>query len=103
MTEAQSLIEAAFADRSLLKNDAHRAAVLDTVAALDAGTLRVATCNAPGDWTTHAWIKQAVLLYFAVSEMQKMSVGPFEFYDKIPLKHDLDKAGVRVVPPGTVR
>jgi 2,3,4,5-tetrahydropyridine-2-carboxylate N-succinyltransferase len=103
MTEAQSLIEAAFADRSLLKNEAHRTAVLDTVAALDAGKLRVATCNAPGDWTTHAWVKQAVLLYFAVAEMQKMTVGPFEFHDKIPLKHDLDKAGVRVVPPGTIR
>ena len=65
-------------------------------------TLR-ATQDAPGKWTTHAWLKQAVLLYFAVAEMQKSSVGPFEFYDKIPLKRDLDRAGVRVVPPGTVR
>jgi 2,3,4,5-tetrahydropyridine-2-carboxylate N-succinyltransferase len=103
MTESAQLVEAAYADRSLLANEAHRAAVLATVADLDAGKLRVATCNAPGDWTTHAWVKQAVLLYFAVSEMQRMTVGPFEFYDKIPLKHDLDKAGVRVVPPGTIR
>ncbi len=35
--------------------------------------------------------------------MEKIEVGPFEFHDKIPLKRDLDKAGVRVVPPGTVR
>jgi 2,3,4,5-tetrahydropyridine-2-carboxylate N-succinyltransferase len=35
--------------------------------------------------------------------MEKLEVGPFEFHDKIPLKKDLDKAGVRVVPPGTVR
>src|SRR5690348_13903755 len=35
--------------------------------------------------------------------MQKLAVGPFEFYDKIPLKQNLDKFGVRVVPPGTVR
>jgi len=32
-----------------------------------------------------------------------MEVGPFEFHDKIPLKQNLDRAGVRVVPPGTVR
>jgi 2,3,4,5-tetrahydropyridine-2-carboxylate N-succinyltransferase len=35
--------------------------------------------------------------------MEKLECGPFEFRDKIPLKHDLDKAGVRVVPPGTAR
>jgi 2,3,4,5-tetrahydropyridine-2-carboxylate N-succinyltransferase len=48
-------------------------------------------------------VKQAVLLYFGVSEMTKSQAGPLEFYDKIPLKRDLDRAGVRVVPPGTVR
>ena len=30
-------------------------------------------------------------------------LGPFEFDDKIPLKKGLDEAGVRVVPPATVR
>jgi 2,3,4,5-tetrahydropyridine-2,6-dicarboxylate N-succinyltransferase len=96
-------IESAFADRSLLADSAHRDAVHETIAQLDRGELRIATRDAEGRWTTHAWLKQAVLLYFAVSEMKKIEVGPFEFYDKIPLKHDLDKAGVRVVPPGTVR
>jgi 2,3,4,5-tetrahydropyridine-2,6-dicarboxylate N-succinyltransferase len=104
-TSAQALIEAAFADRSLLKNSAHKEAVLDTLEKLDKGQLRVATPpeTPEGNWTTHAWIKQAVLLYFALRGMEKMEVGPFEFYDKIPLKHDLDKANVRVVPPGTAR
>ncbi len=104
-TSAQALIEAAFADRSLLKNSAHKEAVLDTLEKLDKGLLRVATPpeTPEGNWTTHAWIKQAVLLYFALRGMEKMEVGPFEFYDKIPLKHDLDKANVRVVPPGTAR
>jgi 2,3,4,5-tetrahydropyridine-2-carboxylate N-succinyltransferase len=32
-----------------------------------------------------------------------MEAGPFQYYDKIPTKHDLPAAGVRVVPPGTVR
>jgi 2,3,4,5-tetrahydropyridine-2-carboxylate N-succinyltransferase len=101
--ETRAKVEAAYADRSLLADAAVKQAVLDTVAALDQGKLRVATCDAPGQWTTHAWIKQAVLLYFAVVPMEKMSVGPFEFYDKIPLKKNLDEFGVRVVPPGTVR
>jgi 2,3,4,5-tetrahydropyridine-2,6-dicarboxylate N-succinyltransferase len=35
--------------------------------------------------------------------MERIEVGPFEFRDKIPLKKNLDHAGVRVVPPGTVR
>lgn len=104
-SSAQSLIEAAFAERSLLQNQAHAQAVLDTIEQLDKGKLRVATppSTPDGEWTTHAWIKQAVLLYFGLRGMEKLEVGPFEFYDKIPLKRDLDKANVRVVPPGTAR
>ena len=97
------LIERAFDDRTLLSRPEYERAVLDTIEHLDKGKLRVATKGPDGQWTTHAWIKQAVLLYFAVAKMQKLEVGPFEFYDKIPLKHDLEQAGVRVVPPGTVR
>src|SRR4026208_442042 len=100
--DLKALVEAAFADRALLADAKHKKAVLDTLALLDQGKLRVATCDAPGKWTTHAWIKQAVLLYFAVVPMEKIPLGPFEFYDKIPLKKNRDEAGVRVVPPGTV-
>ena len=105
MTEAKTLIEAAFADRALLKEASYREAVLETIEALDKGRLRVATPPATpgGEWTVNAWVKQAVLLYFAVRGMEKLEVGPFEFHDKIPLKRDLDKAGVRIVPPGTAR
>ena len=101
--DLRPLIEAAFADRQLLKDPKHKAAVTDTVAALDRGELRVASQRAPGQWETHAWLKQAVLLYFAISEMAPSNAGPIHFYDKIPLKSDLEKAGVRVVPPGTIR
>jgi 2,3,4,5-tetrahydropyridine-2-carboxylate N-succinyltransferase len=102
-SELQPLIEAAYADRSLLAKDEYKAAVLQVLADLDQGKFRVATQDAPGKWTTHAWLKQAVLLYFGIAKMERMEVGPFEFYDKIPLKKNLDKAGVRVVPPGTIR
>jgi 2,3,4,5-tetrahydropyridine-2-carboxylate N-succinyltransferase len=96
------LVEAAFRDRSLLEDAAHKEAVIATVDALDRGALRVA--EKQGDaWVTHAWVKEAVLLYFAVRAMEVHEVGPFEFRDKIPLKRGLEEAGVRVVPPGTVR
>ncbi len=102
---ARTLIEAAFRDRQLLKDPAHQKAVLDTIEALDKGRLRVASppSDPAGEWTVHAWVKEAVLLYFGLRGMEKIEVGPFEFHDKIPLKRDLDKAGVRVVPPGTAR
>ena len=103
--DRRTLIEAAFRDRELLKNAAYRDAVLAVVEALDKGELRVASppVEPSGEWTVHAWVKEAVLLYFGLRGMEKMEVGPFEFHDKIPLKHGLDKAGVRVVPPGTAR
>ena len=106
MTLADSLaplVSAAFADRSLLKDPEHERAVLQTIDALDQGVLRVAEPVSDGNWVTHAWVKQAILLYFAVQKMTVMEAGPLEFHDKIPLKHGLDAAGVRVVPPGTVR
>ena len=100
----QALVGAAFADRTLLKEQPHRDAVLATIAALDAGRLRVATPGAPGEpWTVHAWVKQAILLFFAVSEMKTIELGPYEYFDKIPLKRDWARAGVRVVPPATAR
>jgi 2,3,4,5-tetrahydropyridine-2-carboxylate N-succinyltransferase len=101
----RALVEAAFADRALLSDGAHGQAVLRTLARLDRGEIRVASPPAEdgGEWTTHAWIKQAILLYFGLRGMETSSVGPFEFHDKIPLKRDLASQGVRVVPPGVVR
>ena len=98
-------IEAAFAERALLSDPANVAAVEDTIAALDRGALRVATPpeTDDGDWTVHAWVKQAILLYFAVRKMEAHDVGPLHFHDKLPIKQGLAEAGVRVVPPGTVR
>ncbi|RLB50472.1 MAG: 2,3,4,5-tetrahydropyridine-2,6-dicarboxylate N-succinyltransferase [Deltaproteobacteria bacterium] len=105
-------IEAAFADRSLLADAAHREAVIETIGLLDRGELRVATPpggaddandDDAGDWTVHVWVKQAVLLYFGVQQMETIEVGPYEYHDKIPLKRGLAEAGVRVVPPGVAR
>ncbi len=96
-------IEAAFNKRTLLSEPATKAAIQKTIELLDQGKLRVAERQPNGEWITHAWVKQAILLYFGIQGMQRIEVGPFEFYDKIPLKKNLDEAGVRVVPPGVVR
>lgn len=101
--QLQSSIESAFADRSLLSQSAYAQAVRDVMAELDAGRLRVASQRKPGIWETHAWVKQAVLLYFGVAEMQETVAGPLSFFDKIPVKGELQAAQVRVVPPGTIR
>ncbi len=105
MDELRARIETAFADRSKLADPAIVAAVEETVALLDRGAIRVAEPPATedGEWTVNAWVKQAVLLYFGVRKMEPHEVGPLAFHDKIPVKHELAEAGVRVVPPGTVR
>jgi len=102
LDELQARVSAAYADRQKLKEPSHAAAVRETLELLDRGVLRVAQ-KGPDGWDVNAWVKEAILLYFALSDMQTMEVGPFEFYDKIPLKKGLAEAGVRVVPPGAVR
>jgi 2,3,4,5-tetrahydropyridine-2-carboxylate N-succinyltransferase len=97
-----ALVGQAFRDRALLSERGYAEAVLDTIAGLDAGTLRVASPG-PDGWTTHAWIKEAILLYFGLRGMETQEVGPFEFHDKIPLKRGLARQQVRVVPPGVAR
>lgn len=95
-------IEAAFDDRDLLKEHEYRQAILDTIEALDRGELRVAE-KRNGEWGSNAWVMKAINLYFGVAEMKTIEAGPFEYHDKIPTKKNLAEAGVRVVPPGTVR
>ena len=99
---AKEHIEAAFNDRELLEDEDHRQAVFEAVAALDAGELRVAE-RKDGEWESNAWVMKAINLYFSLAEMQTIESGPFEYHDKIPTKRNLAEAGVRVVPPGTVR
>jgi len=98
----QTVIEAAYRQRDLLQDSATREAVFAVMQDLDQGRLRVAE-KVDGVRRTNAWVKEAILLFFALSETQAMEVGPFEFFDKIPLKRNWAGTGVRVVPPGTAR
>ena len=102
-SELRPLVEEAFENRGKLEEAEYRSAVEQTIELLDKGKLRVATRAEDGEWTVHAWTKQAILLYFGIRAMERVEVGAYEYHDKIPLKKRLDEQGVRVVPPGTVR
>lgn len=76
--------------------------VEEIVAALDRGERRVAE-QRDGEWVVDEEAKAAILAFFRLRQMAPIEVGPFEYHDKIPLKHGFAEAGVRVVPPATVR
>ena len=104
----QEIIEQAFDNREMLQSSDVRLAVSQVVELLDKGQLRVAEPinegpDKPQRWQVNEWVKKAVLLYFPICDMQTMVVGPFEYYDKIPLKRDYAAQGVRVVPPAVAR
>jgi 2,3,4,5-tetrahydropyridine-2,6-dicarboxylate N-succinyltransferase len=73
-----------------------------TLAALDRGEIRVAE-KVDGEWRVNEEAKQAILDYFRLRDLEPLEAGPFEYLDKIPLKHDYARLGVRVVPPATAR
>jgi 2,3,4,5-tetrahydropyridine-2-carboxylate N-succinyltransferase len=79
-----------------------REAVEWAISGLDRGSIRVAD-KVGDEWVVNHWAKEAILLYFRLREMETFEIGPYEYHDKIPLKHGLAEQGVRVVPPGTVR
>ena len=78
------------------------ASVEEALALLDSGAVRVAH-HEEGGWRVNEWAKKAILLSFRTRGMETSEVGPFEYLDKIPLKHDHAQRGVRVVPPATAR
>lgn len=98
----QKLIEKAWDDRSLLSNQDVQSAIKQIIEKLDSGDLRVAQPH-ENEWIVNEWIKKAVILYFSIQKMEVIELAPFKFYDKIPLKTNFDKIGVRVVPHGIAR
>jgi len=97
---ATETIRAAFSGDTELEEA--RDAVEQAIADLDAGRIRVAE-KVDGEWLVNEWVKEAILLYFRLRDMETVEVGAYEYRDKIPLKKGLAEQGVRVVPPGTVR
>jgi len=70
---------------------------------LDDGQLRVAEVNEAGDVIVHDWVKLAILMLFRLRGMETTEAGPMEFHDKLELKTDYARRGVRVVPGASAR
>ncbi len=117
-----SVIEAAWEDRAQVSAATHgevRHAVERALSMLDSGEARVAERGADGIWTTHQWLKKAVLLSFRLNDNQILragdrgmnspapGIGPF--WDKVPNKFgdmtatEFEAAGFRAVPGAVVR
>ncbi len=103
MHDLRNLIEAAWDNRELLNEQAYKDAIRAVIELLDTGALRCASADETGLWTANEWVKKAVVLYFPIQQMQTLEAGIFEYHDKIPLKRDFAKKGVRVVPNAVVR
>jgi len=109
MAAEKKIIEDAWENRAAL-NPATAArplrdAVEQVIAGLDSGRLRVAEKSA-GKWTTHQWIKKAVLLSFRLEDNRVLEGGATRYFDKVPSKFasfDFAKGGFRVVPPAMAR
>ena len=109
----QQTIEDAWDRREQVSHETEgsiRDAVNEALARLDKGELRVAE-KIGSDWVVHQWLKKAVLLSFALNDMQKIAGGPDDggWWDKVPSKfagwtdRQFREAAFRAVPSAVVR
>ncbi|MFT4954095.1 MAG: 2,3,4,5-tetrahydropyridine-2-carboxylate N-succinyltransferase [Brevundimonas sp.] len=120
--QLESVIEAAWearADLSPSTTGDVRDAVMEALDLLDSGQARVASRGEDGVWTTHQWLKKAVLLSFRLNDNTVMSTagkgfasphaGHGPWWDKVPNKfggwhaEQFRDAGFRAVPGSFVR
>jgi 2,3,4,5-tetrahydropyridine-2-carboxylate N-succinyltransferase len=102
ISDLENLINAAWEDRTLLKDAQTIAALEEIIERIDNGVLRTAEPTENG-WKVNDWVKKAVILYFPIRKMETIEVGPFEFHDKMALKTDYAAKGIRVVPHAVAR
>jgi len=102
MNELREIIEKAWDDRAILQDKDAIIAIKSIIDDIDKGKIRVAEPDGDG-WKVNQWVKKAVILYFPLQKMQVIEVGPFEFHDKIRLKSNYKRLGVRVVPHAIAR
>ncbi|HXZ55576.1 MAG TPA: 2,3,4,5-tetrahydropyridine-2,6-dicarboxylate N-succinyltransferase [Burkholderiales bacterium] len=112
MDNLRDTIERAWEERASLVPGSAPARVGEAVdrvlGELDQGRLRVAE-KVSGGWTTHQWIKKAVLLSFRLEGNRPIHAGSLQFYDKVPTKFEhydreqFERGGFRVVPPAVAR
>ena len=103
--ELRTTVERAWDDRTLLQDDTTKAAIREVVELIDKGLLRTAepVDLARSQWRVNEWVKKAVILYFPIQKMRTMRAGELEWYDKMDIKRDYDRLGVRAVPHAVAR
>lgn len=117
--ELKAIIEAGWEKRAEVSPDTGGKlgnAVYEALGLLDSGAARVATRDSNGLWTTHDWLKKAVLLSFRLNANEifrehAATIVPkyANHWDKVPLKTagwlsgDFEDAGFRAVPGAVVR
>ena len=103
--ELRTTVERAWDDRTLLQDDTTKAAIREVVELIDKGLLRTAepVALARSQWQVNEWVKKAVILYFPIQKMRTMRAGELEWYDKMDIKRDYDRLGVRAVPHAVAR
>jgi 2,3,4,5-tetrahydropyridine-2,6-dicarboxylate N-succinyltransferase len=100
--QLRSIVSAAYRDRDRLASEEVKQAVEETIALLDEGRVRVAEKRSDG-WLVNEWVKEAILLLFALRPLEVVEAGDLRFFDKIETKRNLKEQGIRVVPPGVAR
>lgn len=98
----KDLILEAWSNRDLLKDTKYSDAVRAVIEEVDKGRLRTAAPSESG-WVVNEWVKQGILMYFGIQQMETYTLPPFEFYDKMKLKSDYASLGVRAVPHAVAR
>jgi len=100
--DLKAKIETVWNDRSLLKDETYSNAIREVIEEVDKGRLRVAAPQGE-TWVVNEWVKQAILMYFGIQQMQTWELAPFEFHDKMLLKSGYAELGVRAVPHAVAR
>lgn len=98
----QQLIAEAWSNRELLLHTKYTDAIRKVIEEVDKGRLRTAEPDGE-NWKVNEWVKQAILMYFAIQPMETHQLPPFEFYDKMKLKSNYKELGVRAVPHAVAR
>lgn len=98
----KELIVEVWNNRALLQEEKYKEVIKSVIEEVDKGRLRTAYPSENG-WVVNEWIKQAILLYFNIQQMQTWELPPFEFYDKMLLKKNYKELGVRAVPHAVAR
>ena len=101
----RDIVEQAWENREMLKEESVKDAIRRIVEAVDKGVVR---CAEPIDvenskWQVNEWVKKAIIMYFPIQTMRTMTAGELEWYDKMEHKRGYEELGVRVVPHAVAR